>query len=115
MMTGGLFIGGLWLVYLAGRSTFTADEKHFVAGLGGKLAAAFGVLYLIAGIWAVRVQPNAVKEGLSTHPLYHFANFAGYGWLALVVVAVLAAAFAGFGRVSANWLWMDRCNSDIAD
>ena len=36
MMAGGLFIGGLWLVYLAGRSTFTADEKHFVAGLGGR-------------------------------------------------------------------------------
>ncbi len=104
MMTGGFFIGGLWLIYLAGRSTFTADERRFVAGLGGKLAAAFGLLYLIAGIWAARVQPDAVKAGLSTHPLYHFASFAGYGWLALVVVAVLAAVFAGFGRVTANWL-----------
>ena len=49
MMAGGLFIGGLWLVYLAGRSTFTADEKHFVAGLGGKIAVAFGLLYLAGG------------------------------------------------------------------
>jgi hypothetical protein len=40
---------------------------------------------------------------LTTHPLYHFASFAGYGWMALVVVAVLAAAFAGFGRFAANW------------
>ncbi len=38
----GLFIGGLWLVYLAGRSTFTTEEKKFAAGLGGKLAAVFG-------------------------------------------------------------------------
>jgi hypothetical protein len=104
MMAGGLFIGGLWLVYLAGRSTFTADEKHFVSGAGGKLAALFGVVYLVAGVWAARVQPDAVKAGLATHPLYHFASFAGYGWLALVVVAVLAAAVAGFGRVAANWL-----------
>ncbi len=104
MLAGGLFIGGLWLVYLAGRSTFTADEKRFVAGLGGKVAAAFGLVYLATGIWAARVQPDAVKAGLSTHPLYHFASFAGFGWLALVVVAVLAAAFAGFGRVAANWL-----------
>ena len=37
------------------------------------------------------VQPDAVKQGLATHPLYHFAGFAGYGWLALVVVAVLVA------------------------
>ncbi len=104
MMAGGLFISGLWMVYLAGRSTFTADERHFIAGLGGKLAALFGVVYLVAGLWAARVQPEAVKTGLSTHPLYHFASYAGLGWLALVVVAVLVGAVAGFGRVAAGWL-----------
>jgi hypothetical protein len=57
MMAGGLFIGGLWLLYLAGRSTFTAEEKRFVAGLGGKVAAVFGVVYLAAGVWAASVQP----------------------------------------------------------
>jgi hypothetical protein len=49
------------------------------------------------------VQPDAVKAGLATHPLYHLASFAGYGWMALVAVAVLAAAFAGLGRLAANW------------
>jgi len=49
MMAGGFFIGGLWLVYLSSRSTFTADEKKFVAGLGGKIAALFGIVYLAAG------------------------------------------------------------------
>ena len=39
MLAGGLVIAGLWLVYLAGRSTFTAEEKKFAAGLGGKRAA----------------------------------------------------------------------------
>jgi hypothetical protein len=104
MMAGGLFIGGLWMVYLAGRSTFTADEKKFVAGVGGKIAALFGIVYLVAGLWAASVQPEAVKTGLVTHPLYHFASFAGYGWLALVAVAVLVAALAGFGKFAAGWL-----------
>ena len=107
MLAGGLFIGGLWLIYLAGRSTFTADEKRFVAGLGGKVAAGFGVVYLIAGIWAASVQPAAVKDGLAgnaTYSFYKFAGLAGYGWLALVAVAVLLGAYAGFGRVSAGWL-----------
>jgi hypothetical protein len=104
MMAGGLFIGGLWLVYLAGRSTFTADEKRFVAGLGGKVAAGFGIVYLAAGLWAASVQPAVVKVGLATHPLYKFAGFAGYGWLALVLVAVLVGAYAGFGKVSSAWL-----------
>lgn len=104
MMAGGLFIGGLWLVYLAGRSTFSAEEKKFLAGLGGKVAAAFGIVYLLAGVWAAGVQPQVVKTGLATHPLYHFASFAGYGWMLLVVVAVLLAAWAGFGRIAAAWL-----------
>jgi hypothetical protein len=106
MMAGGLFIGGLWLLYLAGRSTFTAEEKRFVAGLGGKVAAAFGVVYLAAGLWAASVQPEIVKAGLATHPLYKFAGFACYGWIALVVVAILVAAVAGFGKLSSRWVSM---------
>jgi len=107
MMAGGLLIGGLWLVYLAGRSTFTADEKKFVAGLGGKVAAGFGIVYLAAGIWAATVQPDAVKAGLAGHalyPAYKFAGFAGYGWIALVAVAVVVGAIAGFGKIAAGWL-----------
>jgi hypothetical protein len=104
MMTGGLFIGGLWLIYLAGRSTFTAEEKGFLAGLGGKVAAAFGIVYLAAGLWAASVQPEIVKTGLRSDPLYKFAGFSGDGWMALVVAAVLVALVAGFGRVTARWM-----------
>jgi hypothetical protein len=106
MMAGGFFIGGLWLLYLAGRSTFTAEEKRFVAGLGGRVAAVFGIVYLAAGLWAASVQPEIVKVGLATHPLYKFAGAAGTLWLALVVVAVLVAAVAGFGKISARWVSM---------
>jgi hypothetical protein len=103
MMAGGLFIAGLWLVYLASRSTFSAEEKRFAAGLGGKLAAGFGIVYLAAGLWAASLQPDAVKAGLAHDALYRFAGFAGYGWLALVGVAVLAGALAGLGRISTGW------------
>jgi hypothetical protein len=107
MMAGGLCIGGLWMVYLAGRSTFTVEEKSFLAGVGGKIAALFGVVYLIAGLWASSVQPEIVKAGLAGHsiyPAYKFAGWAGYGWLALVVVAVLVAAWAGLRKLAAVWL-----------
>jgi hypothetical protein len=104
MLAGGLFIGGLWLVYLAARSTFAPAEKQFMAGLGGKVAAAFGLVYVAAGVWAASVQPAVVKAGLVSHPLYRFAGFAGYGWLALAAVAIVIGGVAGFGKIAAGWL-----------
>ena len=108
MMAGGLFIGGLWLVYLARRKTFTPEESKFVAKLGGRVAAAFGLVYLAAGWWAASVQPDVVKSLLATPPtgyaFYKYFGFAGYGWLALVAVAVLVAAVAGFGKLSTGLL-----------
>jgi hypothetical protein len=49
MMAGGLFIGGLWLVYLSGRSTFTADEKQFVAGWAARSPRGLGLCILAPG------------------------------------------------------------------
>jgi hypothetical protein len=104
MMCGGLFVAGMWMVYLAGRNTFTTEEKRFVGTMGGAIAAVFGLAYLFAGIWAANVQPAAVKTGLAAHALYKFAGFAGYGWLALVVVAILVGALAAIFKFSAGWL-----------
>ena len=108
MLAGGLFVGGLWLVYLAARSTFTADEQKFLASVGGKIAALFGVVYLVAGIWANAVQPAPVKAMLAAPPagyeFYKLYALGGYVWSAFVVVAVLLALFAGFGKIAANWL-----------
>lgn len=107
MMAGGLFVGGLWLLYLASRSTFTAEAKDYMSGLGGKLAALFGIAYLAAGVWAASVQPAIVKAGLagqSEYPLYKICGYAGYGWLALVAIAIVAAAVGGFRRISAAWM-----------
>ena len=94
---------------LSGRSrTFTADEKSFLAGLGGKVAAGFGIVYLAAGVWAASVQPVVVKSMLAVPPdgygFYKFYGFAGYGWLALVAVAVLLAAAAGLAKLTASWV-----------
>jgi len=58
-------------------------------------------------VWAANVQPDAVKAGLAGNGVYSFYKFfgmAGYGWLALAAVAVLLGAYAGFGKIAANWL-----------
>ena len=103
MLACGLFLGGLWLLYLSARSTFTADEQKYVAGVGGKVAAFGGLVYLAAGLWANAVQPGVVHQMLAAPPegygFYHLFSFAGFGWLALVVVGVVLGVVAGFGRV----------------
>ena len=108
MLAGGLFVGGLWCVYLAARSTFTADEQKLLASVGGKLAALFGVVYLAAGIWANAVQPAPVKAMLAAPPagygFYKLYALGGYVWLAFVAVGVVLALVAGFGKIAANWL-----------
>jgi hypothetical protein len=108
MLAGGLFIGGLWMIYLAGRKTFTPEESQFVTKLAGKVGAGFGLVYLAAGLWAASVQPAVVKSMLVTPPagyeFYKYFGFAGYGWIALVAVAVLVAAIAGFGKLSTGLL-----------
>jgi hypothetical protein len=71
------------------------------------VAAGFGLIYLAAGMWAASVQPDAVKAGLAgnaVHPFYKFFGMAGYGWIALALVAVLLGSCAGFGKIAANWL-----------
>jgi hypothetical protein len=100
MLAGGLFIGGLWMVYLSARKTFASADQKFLASVGGKVAALAGFLYLAAGFWANAVQPSAVLTNLATHPLYHFARYAAFAWIALVVVATLIAAAAGFAKLA---------------
>jgi hypothetical protein len=103
-LAGGLVFGGLWMVYLAGLSTFSDDDKKFLAGVGGKIALLFGAIYLTAGIWAASVQPEIVKTGLHTHPLYKWFGLGAYGWLVSVALILVVGAAAGFGRIAAGWL-----------
>ncbi len=92
---------------MSARSTFTADEKRFVAGLGGKVAAIFGVVYLAAGFWAASVQPEAVKAGLAETAFIRSTNLpvspamAGWRWSRL---PFCSAHIAGFGKIAAGWL-----------
>ena len=76
------------------------------------MAAAFGVVYLAAGLWAAQRAAGSGQGGLGRATaairFYKFSGFAGYGWLALVAVAVLVAAIAGFGKLTAK---LDRAGS----
>lgn len=101
MMSGGFLIGGLWMLYLAGRKTFTAAEAKFLSGLGGKVAALGAIVQAICAFWVFRVQPAAVQAGLHNNAVY---KIAGLVWLALIAVILLLGLIGGFAKLANNFL-----------
>lgn len=101
MMAGGIVLGGLWMLYLSARKTFSKEDGSYLAGLGGKLAALGAIAQVGAAIWVVRLQPAVVQTGLHNHSLY---KVAGTAWLALMAVILLLGLVAGFAKLVNNLL-----------
>ena len=86
MLTGGFWVAGLWMIWMAGRNSFDAPVKSYLAGNGGRLAAFMllgqaGLAFLV-----VAAQPEVVRVGLSGNPLYKSAGLAWIGFATLVFV-----------------------------
>ncbi len=114
VLTGGLAAGGLWMIYLAGRRSFSTTDAKFLAGRGGWIAAASAVAQLIAGIAVYRAQPEVVQQLLAEHPLYRFA---GLGWLTLTFAIVVFASFVAVRKAeksSVGWVGVALGSSGIA-
>ena len=101
MLGGGLLIAGLWMLYLAGRSTFDEGTRRYLAGLGGKLAAVMALVEIFAARQVVETQPDIVRAGLHEQVLY---NSAAIVWLTVMGLVVLLGVFAGFRRVASGWV-----------
>jgi len=92
MLTGGLLIGGLWMIYLSARSTMDEATSRLLAKGGGGVALAAGLGSLGTGWWVQDALASEVRGGLGANPLYLGA---GLAWLALT------AAMAGLGGYAA--------------
>lgn len=101
MLGGGLMVAGLWMLYLAGRSTFSETDKRFLASTGGWLAAVMAGVQVFAAIEVVGAQPAAVQSGLRANLLY---SASGTAWLAVSGVIVLLGLVAGFRALTASWI-----------
>lgn len=101
MLTGGLLVAGLWMMYLSGRSTFTENERRYLAGLGGKLTASMALVQILMARLAVGIQPEAVRVGIGTNALYAYA---GMAWLAAMALVLAMGAFAGFRKRTSDWI-----------
>ena len=87
------------------QSTFTADEKQFLAGLGGKVAAALRRRLSCSPACGPRAcSPTAVKAGLASASALSFRRSspatAGWRWSSSPFCWL---QFAGFGKIAAGW------------
>lgn len=95
MLAGGLMTGGIWMLYLSGRSVFAKEMKGYLSALGGRIATVAAAATIGLAFLVVSRQPEAVRSGLADHPLY---SISGYAWLALAGLILTTAAMAGLGK-----------------
>jgi hypothetical protein len=104
MITGGLWVSGIWMIWVAGRRVFENPVRSYLGALGGRLAAVMLAVQSLAAMWVMRTQPDTVNQALASNPLYHYA---GLVWAGAAVVTLLFAAWAAFARPTsraAGWV-----------
>ena len=93
MLSGGLWVAGLWMIWLAGRKSFEAPVRSYLATIGGRLALVMVPVQAVVAYLVLAAQPDVVRAQLASSPLYRYAGFICLG------AAVLVAGFGGWASV----------------
>ncbi len=104
MMAGGLWVAGIWMIWMAGRRVFEDPVRRYLAANGGRLAVA---MLAVQGFLATRVlaaQPASVRDALAASPLYRYAGLAWAGAAALTLLFSVYAAFKKPTSRAAGWV-----------
>ena len=111
MMAGGLFIAGLWLVYLAAAQRSTAEQKKYMAAQGGKLAggirSGLSARRRLGGQCAAAAVVNGLANGFPGSRVLQICRSGRLRMAAAVAVAILVGAVAGFWQRSLRLAGMD--------
>ncbi len=77
MLTGGFWVTGLWMVWIAGRKTVKSPLNSYLVTLGGRLAALMVIAQASQLYLVLRAQPSVVIEGITVNVLLK-ATVAGW-------------------------------------
>ena len=96
MLAGGLFIAGLWMIYLAGRSHLLDGRKE-IPRRHRRQSCRPGRhrLLPLRHLGRTPFSPTSSKPASPSHPLYQLYGYAAYGWFACVGLGIVIAAIAG--------------------
>jgi hypothetical protein len=101
MLVGGLWVSGLWMLWIAGRKPVEISLATYLAGLGGRLVLVGIVAQAAALWWLTQSLSPQVQAGLTAHALYAVARFA---WIGGAAVVFLTGAWAAIRRPAAPWI-----------
>jgi hypothetical protein len=92
VMCGGPVFGGLWALTLSNMGHITDGVRRHLRRSGGLLTAVGATAQIACALLVVQRQPEAVRQGLSSHALY---SVSGLLFVATILVTALLAAFQG--------------------
>jgi hypothetical protein len=95
MLSGGFCLAGLWMLWLAGRATLDAAVRRHLAASGGRLLCAAVPVQALLGCWVYASQPEPVRQGLASAPVYATA---GAIWLSASVLMLGLGAWSAWKR-----------------
>ncbi len=104
MITGGLTMAGLWMLYLAGRKNLSGDVRSFLSGNGGRIAVVMVIVQSFVAWKVFQAQPETVRQGLTSNPVYQIAAYVGFGIAALVFLVGIWSAFAKPTGKALGWI-----------
>jgi hypothetical protein len=85
MLIGGVMVGGLWMIWIAGRKSVDAPLKPYLANVGGAVAAMSMVAQVFVLMWVLRAQPAVVTAGVAGSALLSGARLAWFGSAVLIM------------------------------
>lgn len=97
VMAGGLVFGGLWALTLSNMGHITEGVRRYLRRSGGFLTALGAAAQITCAVLVVQAQPEAVRQGLSSHALY---NVSGLLFLAAILITASIAGLQGVKALS---------------
>ena len=85
MMTGALWVSGLWMIWIAGRKTTEPDLRRYLASFGARLAAIMICVQAWVFTLVLNAQPEIVIRGIAFSP---WLRGAATAWCGIAIVVL---------------------------
>jgi hypothetical protein len=100
MMVGGLWVAGLWMIWIASETRVIGTLKGYLAELGAKLAVPCIIAQAAILAWVIWAQPQDIQGDLRTKLL----SLASAGvWAAAGLLVALIAFGVAIKRIGLQW------------